>query len=518
MKPYKSSSEKENCSPQSSNCVIWQGPDLSCISLCKGDSISDVTYKLAVELCAIKDATNMGSVDFSCLLNDCANTNDPEVTVAGIIQLIIDNVCCEVTQLQNSTSALFARTSNLYEEPELVLPSCLQYVDPTTGLPVTTLILSDYAVHTATAFCDLRNTVLNQGNQILDLDVRVTALENDPGYVPPLVTPNCTYGTVVAGVPADMNIVLDNLDERVCNLVTAIGSTTDITNAAASECTLLGAQTALSQVGTMASIPGWNNVVSNMAQSMQNLWLTVCDIRAVIYDLKACCATADCSAFFLVYSANADIARANVTLLFNSGTVIPAGFANCPLLSTLSITDGIGNTYTDTLDLVALSTNPGGITVDVSTASLDPAMPYTVTVTGCIVKDGNTCTKVVNNIVPPPTTTTTTTSTTTSTTSTTSTTTTTTVACTCYSWTVSPNATDLSNAAGNTNTFLNGKIFVDYIACNATSVTTVPYSTAVVDQTLGCSCLIPYAYYFNANVAIACTAGTVVLDGNCVLP
>ena len=154
MVPYRSSSEKENCSPQSSNCVTWQGPDLPCINLCKGDSVSDVVYKLAVELCNIKDATDMSAVDFDCLLNECANTNNPEVTVAGIIQLIIDNVCCSVTELKDATNGLTSKTSNLYEEPELVLPACLQYVDPTTGLPVTTLKLSDYAVHTATAFCD----------------------------------------------------------------------------------------------------------------------------------------------------------------------------------------------------------------------------------------------------------------------------------------------------------------------------------------------------------------------------
>jgi len=125
MIPYRSSSEKENCAPQSSNCVVWQGPNLECINLCKGDSISDVVYKLAVELCKIKDATDMSLVDFDCLLNDCANTNNPEETVAGIIQLIIDNVCCSVTTLTNVTNGLTSKTDNLYEEPILILPDCL---------------------------------------------------------------------------------------------------------------------------------------------------------------------------------------------------------------------------------------------------------------------------------------------------------------------------------------------------------------------------------------------------------
>jgi len=514
MKPYKSSSDKENCSPQSSNCVTWQGPNLSCINLCKGDSISDVVYKLALELCAIKDATDMSDIDFDCLLTGCTSTNDPEITVAGIIQLIIDNLCCSVTDLTSVTDELISKTDDLYEEPILVLPLCLQYIDPATGLAVTTLKLSDYAVLTAQAFCTLRNTVITQGNQIVDLDVRVTVLENDPGYVPPLVTPNCTYGTVIAGVPTEMNILLDNLDARICDFVTAIGDTTDITAAASSECNLLGSQTALSQVGTMATLPGWNIVINNMAQSMQNLWLTVCDMRAAMYDLKNCCDAADCSAFFLVYTANADITRANVTLIFNSGTVIPSGFTNCPGFSTVSITDGIGNTYTDTLDLIAVSTDPLGITYDVSLAFLNPAMPYTVTVTGCIIKDSNTCSKVVTNVIAPPTTTTTTT---TSTTSTTTTTTTTTVACTCYSWSVSPNSADLADATGNTLSSNNGRVYVDYQDCDTTPFITISYTTSTIDQVLGCSCNIPYAYYFKNNVALPCTTGTLSLNGLCAL-
>lgn len=515
MIPANSSSNKENCPPISSNCVIWQGPDLTCINLCKGDKVSDVVYKLATELCKIKDSTDMSIVDFDCLLNTCASTQNPELTVAGIIQLIIDNVCCSVSTLTTTTGTLLQRTSNLYSEPTLVLPSCLQYIDPATGLPVTSLKLSQYAVHLANAFCDLRNTVSDQANEILNLDSRVTILENEPPYTPPLVTSPCSYGVITANVPADMDILLSELNSQFCTLSSVLGSFTDISTAASSQCNLLGAQPALSQIGNMSSLTGWNSVISNMAQSMQNLWITVCDMRAVIYDLKLCCATADCSEFILGYTANADLTRANVTLIFSGSTVIPSGFANCPLLSTVTITDGVGNVYSDTLDLVALSSNPAGVTYNVGGAFLNPALPYTVTVTGCIVKDSNTCSKTVSNLIALPTTTTTTT---TSTTSTTTTTTTTTVACTCYNWTVSPDAGDLASAAGNTNTFLDGKIFVDYITCGGTSVTTVPYATSTPDQVLGCSCLIPYAYYYNANNATACQPGTVVLDGLCALP
>ena len=52
MKPL--NLDKSTCNPISSNCVIWGGPDIECINLCKGDTITDVTYKLALELCIFK--------------------------------------------------------------------------------------------------------------------------------------------------------------------------------------------------------------------------------------------------------------------------------------------------------------------------------------------------------------------------------------------------------------------------------------------------------------------------------
>ena len=41
------------CNPISSNCVIWQGPDIDCGSnfkICNGDTVSDVVANLAAEL------------------------------------------------------------------------------------------------------------------------------------------------------------------------------------------------------------------------------------------------------------------------------------------------------------------------------------------------------------------------------------------------------------------------------------------------------------------------------------
>jgi hypothetical protein len=84
MKAYRSNTEKESCSPVSSNCVIWQGPDLPCINLCKGDSVSDVVYKLAVEICDLKSDIGLTDVDLTCLVQVCQTTPEPAKTLANI--------------------------------------------------------------------------------------------------------------------------------------------------------------------------------------------------------------------------------------------------------------------------------------------------------------------------------------------------------------------------------------------------------------------------------------------------
>ena len=494
MVPIRSNSEKENCSPVSSNCVIWQGPDLTCINLCKGDSVSDVVYKLAVELCQIQESTNITAVDFDCLLTECANTPNPEATIAAILQLIIDNVCCSVSALTQSTSELTARTSNLYEEPILPLPSCLQYLDPVTSIPVTELVLSSYVLRLATEFCSVVNTVNLHTGQISNHETRITDLEDAPCcYIPPQVVPACSYFTgITAGVPTDMDLLLSAIDIQVCEFLTTIGTATQISNAVSQQCPLLGSEPALSQIGTMSSLPGWNNTTNSLAQSIQNLWITVCDMRAAIYDLKSCCQV-DCSAFLLGYSIAENTSRNIITLTFNASTVIPSGFTNCPTLSTVTITDGIGNTYANTFDLVTESTNPTGVVFDITSAGLNAGFPYTVTVNGCITKDGQTCSKTVTQ--------TTTTGTTTS--------------LPCLSYNVVIQKSDLDAAIGNTNVAQDAKVYLSYFACGDSVATTVVYD---VEGDKGNICVnpvsVPFLFYF-ASDFLTVGASTASIIGSC---
>ena len=87
MKPL--NYDNSPCNPTSSNCVVWQGPNLDCIKLCTGDTVSDVIANLATELCNVMDELSITNYDLSCFnLVGCK----PE-TYQELLQFLINKVC-----------------------------------------------------------------------------------------------------------------------------------------------------------------------------------------------------------------------------------------------------------------------------------------------------------------------------------------------------------------------------------------------------------------------------------------
>lgn len=73
----------------SSNCVIWQGPKIECLNLCRGDSITEVVYKFALSYCELIDQLDVTTYDLGCLdTPECVITN-----IHDLIQALIDKIC-----------------------------------------------------------------------------------------------------------------------------------------------------------------------------------------------------------------------------------------------------------------------------------------------------------------------------------------------------------------------------------------------------------------------------------------
>jgi len=75
----------------SSNQILWDGPNIPCIDLCKGDTITDVVYKLATEVCKIMEQLDPANYNLECLeLDHCDN-----ITFQQLFQALINQVYCE---------------------------------------------------------------------------------------------------------------------------------------------------------------------------------------------------------------------------------------------------------------------------------------------------------------------------------------------------------------------------------------------------------------------------------------
>lgn len=401
MLPISSNTADQGCSPVSSNCVIWQGPNLSCINLCKGDTVSDVVYKVATQLCTLQTELDLSDLDLSCLVSFCSSANPAptEQTLAAVLEFIIDKVCC----LNTRCSVLEGGSSggSSYTEPTLSLPSCLQYTNA-QGQTVTQLVHNQYTLTLATKFCELKGLVDTHTTQISGLNTRVATLENATVDPLPQVSVECLTGSSAL---IDLDDALGTVSTELCSLKGVLGSNNSITAAAAKQCTSLNNLPALSVTGSMSAIAGWKTTVTSLSDSINNLWLTVCDMRANLVAIKDSIGTINCAAVIVDFTASLNEARTSLTINFNGltsyqGVLGLTGFSDCSQSgSILTVEDTAGKKFITNVNIVANATNSSGVTISIPTGSgsneLNAALNYKVTLQACVKKESVECNKTI---------------------------------------------------------------------------------------------------------------------------
>jgi hypothetical protein len=202
----------------------------------------------------------------------------------------------------------------------------------------------------------------------------------------------------------------------------------------------------------------------------------------------------DCSQFILGYNVVAAVDRSTITLIFNSLTTIPVGFINCPNQSIVTITDGTV-TFKDTLDLLTYASDPLGIEYDVSAVNLNLNLPWTITVDGCIVNSGVTCSKTVSRINNPVAATT--------------------LPPTARNYLIVISGNDLAKAVSNSGVpYNNGKVFISYY--NVSNVLTLsPKTTAGSYTVCAYQGTTPQVYYFANDVIQTAAESSITNIGTC---
>ena len=268
MKPL--NYDNSPCSPTSSNCVIWQGPDLDCIKLCKGDTISDVIANLATELCNIMDQLSITNYDLSCFnLVSCK----PE-TYQELLQFLIEQICL---------SQGLSTTDTAVKSDDVLITVAPCFI--VNG--ITVMSLTDYVIAIGLRICSIIDQITIINNTLNEYNIRITTLENAviPTYTLPSITVDCTLqnsplvGSGTSALPIDqiLSILINDDTYGYCALRTALGLPAALNSAVVKQC-ITNSDLQVSTCTAYSTAANWISSPTTVASTIQNLWVVLCDL------------------------------------------------------------------------------------------------------------------------------------------------------------------------------------------------------------------------------------------------
>ena len=387
--PIQPKDTQAGCNPVSSNCVLWQGPDIPCIDLCRGDSISDVTYKVATELCTLVDQLSLTTpgFDLSCFPPICPK---PE-NIHDLIQFILDKLC----ELQNATPSSTGTASVCPDT--CIIPVCSYFQQPDAfGNMITTMSLTDYATAIGNKVCEILDTLNTIKNDIIIIKDRLNTLED-------CVLP-CEASTPVITIPSSClsggsNILIQNyvqtLETAFCDLQNATGLPAAITGSIAQECINLDTTPTLNNSAvSYAALPGWVSAgsYSTLADSINNMWLTICDMRTAVQAIVTNCCNPSCDSVNITMSFS--YANPNLSVTFN-GTA--PGFTDCLSAGmSITITDSYGVSFITQVPVIANLAGAAQV-IDLSGTGVNLFSNYTISLAVCATDGTQVCNQTVIN-------------------------------------------------------------------------------------------------------------------------
>lgn len=262
MKPL--NLDNKPCSPISSNCVVWQGPDIPCINLCTGDTVSDVVSAMATELCTILDTLKVSNYDLTCFNLQACGPEDFQ----ALIQFLITKIC-----------ELEGITPETKDEP--TCPDCVVSVAEcfVTGTQ-TTMQLVDYVQLIGERVCSIVTEISLINTQITDILIRLTDLENAPAptFTLPTFTLSCTIGALTGDQAID-TVLIEFINNVWCPFYAETGTTAELDAAGKQKC-LNDADIQLNTGTAFSTNPNWilDANYDTVADAINNIWVVLCDV------------------------------------------------------------------------------------------------------------------------------------------------------------------------------------------------------------------------------------------------
>jgi hypothetical protein len=391
MIPY-NSNKSGGCNNISSNCVVWQGPDLPCIDLCHGDTISDVVAKLCEELVELSKlpgtggsgghTMNMARINQSGLENESGQSAQPATNETELTNLIIQNV----VQARQANQSEFG-SGDVLTTP-VSLPESMQYTDPNTASVVRALPLQQYAELVGTRITDTIAEVTTLQGQVGNHEGRIVQLENSDKKRKTNPTEKQIITTCVGdkGRLTNVSTALSQVEKAFCGLQAGTGPQSDLASSISYQGASMASAKRLNGAGDLGTYVGFVTSPQNLAQSFTNAWIVLNDVRAAVESLIADVVPTACAD--IVYGFFGSVvgtpgAATGIKMNFTESS-IPSTFYDCDRSqgSKITVTDEAGSTQTFYKQIHQLQNTQAGTTLTLS--SLDAASStYTVTTAFC---------------------------------------------------------------------------------------------------------------------------------------
>ncbi len=372
MTPTNSSNKGTAPRINSSKDILWQGPDLKCIEVCKGDSVTDVLASTATEVCNILQTLDLTDLDLKCLIDTCLACPQPDKTLKTALRLLINKVCVLEELIGDGSSEV--PTIPVFQ----INLKCLAVADGSGN--VLNDDTNDKIIQSIIdRVCQNSADIDLLKNDVDDLDDRVTSLENaaEPEIVPN-VGSNCLF---LGQKPLDE--AHDDLDAAFCELSQIIGPTADINKAIGQQCPDLAQNFILN--------PNFTLSPQNAAQSIRNMWVVLCDALNRIKQIENTCCQATCEqikvGFNIVFS---EVQTATLKFTSGAGTNIPTGVVDCG--STLIVSDEFGTSVV--VENLNINNNVEVPDIDMTGFTEGGLLTFTLTAKFCSEALG-TCEKIV---------------------------------------------------------------------------------------------------------------------------
>jgi hypothetical protein len=369
MKPL--NIDKTGCSNISSNCVTWQGPDIECIGLCKGDSVTEVVYKLAVELCALMDTFDLTNYDLSCFSTGVCQPQ----TFKDFINILINKVCALQTCNPNCGDSCNPCLPNVQNaaiqtstttDPYVPISKEFQFTSQ-TGDDVTMLKVSDYAQAIGNKVSGLVNSASILQSTLSNHSKRLEALEKQgpPTFEMPTVTP---VG-VLPKEATSMQLVLAATEQQFSELKAAVGDSNSVYANLQKIDSGINDLKSLSIPGTnMSGLRGFTANPINLADVLGNVLIMLSDMRIAYNNVINNYIPNDCESISLtLFSA----IRNSQLIVYVNGTLPASNFINTKGVATkFTLADAHGGSADYLIDIFTIINHPDGYIIDLGNSRL----------------------------------------------------------------------------------------------------------------------------------------------------